>query len=159
MPRVVLAFLLSVFLVEAATAQPVIVRPDPYIARLVDRVSADTLEANIRRLASFGTRHTMAPTASDTFGIGAARRWIKSAMERYAEAGGGRMEVYFDAFLYEADERRIDRDVVLKNVVARLPGTDPADDRIFLVSGHYDSRATGIMDSLAYAPGASDDAR
>ncbi len=158
MVRVAFPVLLALFLIKPVVGQPVIVRPDPVIERLVDRVSADTLEANIRRLASFGTRHTLSSTASDTFGIGAARRWIKATMERYAAAGGGRMEVSFDAFLYEADERRIDRDVVLKNVVARLPGVDPADDRIFLVSGHYDSRATGIMDSTGYAPGASDDA-
>ncbi|GIV61483.1 MAG: aminopeptidase [Rhodothermaceae bacterium] len=141
----------------AGTAQ-VIVRPDPYITRLVEAVSPDSIEYTVRRLAAFGTRHTLSTTRSDSVGIGGARRWIRRTLERYAAAGGGRMEVTFDAFLYRADGRRIDRDVVMKNVVARLPGTDPNDDRIFIVSGHYDSRVSDIMDSTSYAPGASDDA-
>lgn len=151
-----LVFLAALFLAAPAAAQPLLQRPDPYILGLVDRVSTDSIEHNIRRLAGFGTRHTMSETASETEGIGAARRWIRRTLERYA--GGGRMEVEFDAFIVPADGRRIDRDVELKNVVARLPGTDPNDDRIFLISGHYDSRASGTMDSTSYAPGASDDA-
>ncbi len=148
---------LLVFLTEASFAQ-VIIHPDPYVAGLVEAVSADSIEANVRRLAAFGTRHTLSETDSETEGIGAARRWIRRTLERYAEAGGGRMQVAFDEFLYKADGRRIDRDVVMKNVVARLPGTDPNDDRIFLVSGHYDSRVSDIRNATDYAPGASDDA-
>ena len=157
MPRFSLLCLLLAFVLVPAQAQS-IVRADAYIQGLVEAVSADTLEANIRTLAGFGTRHTMSNTTSETQGIGAARRWIKRTLERYAEAGGGRMEVSFDTFVYEADGRRIDRDVVMKNVIARLPGTDPNDDRIFIVSGHYDSRVSSGMDSTSYAPGASDDA-
>ncbi len=140
-----------------AQAQPITARPDPYIQQLVARVSADTIEATIRKLVSFGTRHTLSPTDSDTFGIGAARRWIRATMERYAREGGGYMQVQFDSFLYRADGRRVDRDVVIKNVVATLPGTDPEDDRIFIIGGHYDSRASNAMDSLSLAPGANDD--
>ncbi|WP_029933117.1 M28 family metallopeptidase [Rhodothermus marinus] len=139
-------------------AQPVTKQPDPYIQQVLARVSADSIEANIRRLAAFGTRHTLSPTDNDTFGIGAARRWIKRTLERYATAGGGRMEVFFDRFWYGPDGRRVDRRVEIVNVIARLPGTDPEDDRIFIVSGHYDSRVSDVMDSLSYAPGASDDA-
>jgi len=68
------------------------------------------------------------------------------------------MEVFFDRFWYGPDGRRVDRRVEIVNVIARLPGTDPEDDRIFIVSGHYDSRVSDVMDSLSYAPGASDDA-
>ncbi|HET6569660.1 MAG TPA: M28 family metallopeptidase [Rhodothermales bacterium] len=144
--------------VQAAVAQPATLHPDPGIERLVATISADTIEADIRTLAGFGTRHTLSETESDTRGIGADRRWIKRTLERYARAGGGHMEVFFDTFLYPADGRRVDRDVVIKNVVARLPGTDPSDDRVFIVTGHYDSRVTDIMDSTSYAPGANDDA-
>ncbi len=147
--------LLAWWLVGPARAQ-VLVHPDTHIQALVDAVSADTIEATVRRLAAFGTRHTLSNTTSETEGIGAARRWIRRTLERYA--GGGRMQVAFDAFTYRADGRRIDRDVVLKNVLARLPGADPDDDRVFIVSGHYDSRVSDIMDSTSYAPGAVDDA-
>ncbi|SHK92674.1 M20/M25/M40 family metallo-hydrolase [Rhodothermus profundi] len=144
--------------VLSVRAQPVMHQPDPYIQQLLTRVSADSIEASIRRLAAFGTRHTLSPTDNDTFGIGAARRWIKQTFERYAAAGGGRMEVFLDRFWYGPDGRRVDRRVEIVNVIARLPGTDPQDDRIFIVSGHYDSRVRDVMDSLSYAPGASDDA-
>ncbi|CAM3382119.1 M28 family metallopeptidase [Rhodothermus bifroesti] len=139
-------------------AQPVALHPDPRIQQLLKRVSVDTIEANIRQLVAFGTRHTLSPADNDTFGIGAARRWIKRTLERYAAAGGGRMEVFLDSFWYGPDGRRVDRRVEIANVIARLPGTDPQDDRIFIVSGHYDSRSSHVMDSLSYAPGASDDA-
>ncbi|MDQ7039759.1 MAG: M20/M25/M40 family metallo-hydrolase [Rhodothermus sp.] len=142
----------------AGQTQPVTHRPDPYIQQLLARVSPDSIEANLRQLAAFGTRHTLSPADNDTFGIGAARRWIKRTLERYAAAGGGHMEVFFDRFWYGPDGRRVDRRVEIVNVIARLPGTDPADDRIFIVSGHYDSRVSDVMDSLSYAPGASDDA-
>lgn len=153
MLRSLMFFLLSLSAL-GAYAQPVTSRPDPDIQAIIDRISADTLEGMVRKLASFGTRHTMSKTTSDTEGIGAARRWMKRTLVSY----GGRLEVSFDTFLYEADNRRIDRDVVMKNVMARLPGTDPSDDRIFIVSGHYDSRASEIKDSTSAAPGASDDA-
>jgi Zn-dependent M28 family amino/carboxypeptidase len=45
----------------------------------------------------------------------------------------------------------------LGNVVAVLKGTDANDNRIFLVSGHLDSRATDVMNTTIDAPGANDD--
>lgn len=154
--RLLTSFVLLLLCVGLAplAAQPVTHRQDPAIAAYVDRVDPARIEANIRRLAGFGTRHTLSDTVSATRGIGAARRWILDAFRSY----GGRLEAGYDAFVYKADGRRIDRDVLMKNVVARLPGTDPADTRIFIVSGHYDSRASGTMDREADAPGASDDA-
>lgn len=152
------SLLLALVVCWVVQAQPVSLQPDPYIQQLLARVSADSIEATVRRLAAFGTRHTLSPTDNDTFGIGAARRWIKQTLERYAAAGGGRMEVFFDSFEYGPDGRRVDRRVEIVNVIARLPGADPEDDRIFIVSGHYDSRVQDVMDALSYAPGASDDA-
>lgn len=130
---------------------------DNQIRDMLNEVSADTLEKNIRRLAEFGTRHTLSETDSDTFGIGAARRWIKSEMDRYSNAAGGRMHVEFHRFIQEPGGRITDP-VEIVNVVATLPGTDPDDDRVFVVSGHYDSRASDVMDAESLAPGANDDA-
>ncbi|MFX7752085.1 M28 family peptidase, partial [Acinetobacter baumannii] len=56
-----------------------------------------------------------------------------------------------------ADKRRVDRDIILGNVVATLKGTDPNDNRIFLISGHLDNMRTNVMDSTLDAPGANDD--
>ena len=57
-----------------------------------------------------------------------------------------------------ADGRRVAIPINLGNVVAALRGTDTADHRIFVVSGHLDSRRINIMDSTGDAPGANDDA-
>lgn len=130
---------------------------DPDITEMLQQVSADTIEKNIRALAGFGTRHTLSETESDVFGIGASRRWIKAEFERYSEDTGRRLEVEFHSFIQEP-VNRIPETVEIVNVVATLPGVDPNDDRIFVVSGHYDSRATDIMDAESEAPGANDDA-
>jgi Zn-dependent M28 family amino/carboxypeptidase len=42
--------------------------------------------------------------------------------------------------------------------MATLKGTDPSDDRIYLISGHLDNRVSDVMNRTADAPGANDDA-
>lgn len=133
------------------------IKQDPGIKQMVDEVSDKNIEAIIRKLVSFKTRNTLSDTTSATEGIGAARNWIKSEMEKYAAASGGRMKVEFDAFTQPAGGR-IDKPTVLKNVLAILKGTDPTDTRIYVVSGHYDSRVTDVMNANAVEPGAVDDA-
>lgn len=68
------------------------------------------------------------------------------------------MSAHIDFWEQPADHRRVNRPVRMGNVLAVLKGTDPADDRVFIVSGHLDSRDTNIMDSTGAAPGANDDA-
>jgi hypothetical protein len=139
-----------------AVAQTTI-RQDTGIKQMVDEVSSQNIEAIVRKLVSFKSRNTLSDTTSKTEGIGAARNWIKSEMEKYAAASGGRMKVEFDAFTQPAGGR-IDKPTVLKNVLAILKGTDPTDTRIYIVSGHYDSRVTDVMNANAVEPGAVDDA-
>jgi hypothetical protein len=151
-----LTFLLTLFL--CGYGQPAIVKQDPFIKSMVDEVSAVNIETTIKKLVSFETRHTLSDTLSSKSGIGAARNWIKKEMESYSAASGGRLKVEFDTFTLPADGKRVKVATVMKNVLAILPGTDPADDRIFIVSGHYDSRASDVMDAKATSPGANDDA-
>ena len=125
---------------------------------MVDEISSKNIEANIRKLVTFQTRHSLSDTTSSTTGIGAARNWIKSEFERYSRESGGRLKAEFDVFTQPADGRRITIPAIMKNVLGILPGTDPLDDRVFIVSGHYDSRATDVNDSKIFAPGANDDA-
>lgn len=139
-------------------AQTVIVKQDQLIKKMVDDVSAKSIEGIVRKLVGFETRHSMSDTSSTTKGIGAARNWIKSEMERYSKESGGRLKVEFDTFTQPADGRRVTVPTVMKNVLAILPGTDPADNRVFIVSGHYDSRASDVNDAKIVAPGANDDA-
>src|SRR3954465_3676993 len=121
----------------SATAQTVI-KKDAVIAQMVDEVSATNIEANVRKLVSFRTRHSLSDTLSKTEGIGAARNWIKAEYEKYAKESGGRMTVQFDAFVQPKSDR-INQPTVLKNILAILKGTDPTDKRVYIVSGHYDS--------------------
>ena len=125
---------------------------------LLSAISAPSIEARIRKLASFRTRHTLSRTDSDTEGIGAARRWIKAELEQCSRAAGGRLRVEFDTFM-QPPARRVPQPVEIMNVVATLPGTQPqAANRIYVVSGHYDSMPSDVMDPQSEAPGADDDA-
>jgi hypothetical protein len=73
----------------------------------------------IRKLVGFGTRHTLSDTVSDTRGIGAARRWIKTEFDRISAAAGGKLEVSYQYDLVKGGEsRRIPEDTWVVNVVA-----------------------------------------
>lgn len=153
-----LSFILAIILQSPLSAQTVLQKRDPAIQAMVNDVSVQNIESIIRKLASFDTRHSLSDTTTEERGIGAARRWIKAELERYARASGGRLQVSFDPFVVEPDNRRIPYRVATKNVMARLPGKDAEDDRIFIISGHYDSRASDPLDAESRAPGANDDA-
>jgi acetylornithine deacetylase/succinyl-diaminopimelate desuccinylase-like protein len=131
---------------------------DPAIKQMVDEISAQNLESIIRKLVSFETRHSLSSTRNDKKGIGAARNWVEAEFKKYAQASGGRLTVVQDPYILEPDGRRVNRRVEMRNVMATLKGTDPADDRVLIISGHLDSRNTDIMDSTGKAPGANDDA-
>lgn len=131
---------------------------DSQMYTIIDSVSADRLESDIRTLAGFGTRHTMSDTTSDTRGIGAARRWIKQEFERISAQCGGCLEVHEQRTLVEGDpDSRIDEDTWVVNVYAVLRGnTHP--NRYVMMSGDIDSRASNIMNDTIDAPGANDNA-
>src|SRR5581483_10408202 len=133
------------------------IKQDAAIRQMVDEVSAKNIEAIIRKLVSFKTRHTLSDTTSKITGIGAARNWIKSEYEKYAAESHGRMTVQFDTSTQPKGER-VAKPVLVKNVLAILKGTDPKDKRIYIVSGHYDSRKSDLMDPEGDEPGANDDA-
>jgi len=128
------------------------------IPAIVREISAARIEHSIRKLAAFETRHTLSETDSERRGIGAARRWIKAQLDRCSEAAGGRLKVAYDEFVAEPG-RRIPKAATLVNVVATLVGAQAESrDRIYVVSGHYDSIASDLMDAASAAPGANDDA-
>jgi Zn-dependent M28 family amino/carboxypeptidase len=135
---------------------------DSRISAALQQVSAERIRANIEKLASFGTRLTLSaqdPAAiAAGRGIGAAREWIKSEFERYAKDCGGCLEVKTDSFTEPAGDR-IPQPTEITNVYAVLKGTDAENTkRIVLVTGHYDSRPSDVLDVKADAPGANDDA-
>src|SRR5258706_3701757 len=131
---------------------------DPEIARLVRDVSQARLEAYVRTLAGFGTRHSLSAADDPVRGVGAARRWIKETLDRCAAESGARLKVEFDEFVQDATPR-IPKAVPIVNVVATLDGVDAqAKARTLVVSGHYDSMCGNVMNAACDAPGANDDA-
>lgn len=151
-----LSALALALLAVSAQAQPQPIPVDDLKAMLAE-VSPARIEARIRRLVSFGTRHTLSDIASDTRGIGAARRWITAELSACAKAGGGRLQVEEQSFIEPAGTR-MPQATELVNVVATLPGRGAGKGRTLVVSGHYDSRNSDVMDALGESPGANDDA-
>lgn len=131
---------------------------DPKISPVLDEISVDSIESSIRTLANFHTRHTTSDTTSDSTGIGAARRWIYGKFQQYSQASGNRLRVSYESYL-ETEHARIDEPTRIVNIVGVLPGTQlESKERKYVVSGHYDSRVSDVMDDTSYAPGANDDA-
>jgi Peptidase family M28 len=134
---------------------------DPQIAGALRQISAQRIQANIEKLVSFGTRSTISAQDPASIaagrGIGAAREWIKSELERYSKDCGGCLEVKTDSFTQEPAER-IPKATEITNVHAVLKGTDAENaKRIVLVTGHYDSRNSDTFNVSDDAPGANDD--
>ena len=146
------------FLLFAYTSQAqTIIQRDAEIDAMVKEISADSMKSYITRMVSFGTRNTLSSTTDKKRGIGAAREWVVQKFNEFAKASNGRMTAYVDTITLQPDKRRVDVATSLGNAMAILKGTDPADDRIYLISGHLDSRVTDVLNRTADAPGANDD--
>ena len=151
-----LFFVILLFCSQSITAQDLTIDPEMY--DIINDVSADRLESDIRTLAGFGTRHTMSDTTSSTRGIGAARRWIKQEFEKISEACGGCLDVREQRTLVEGDpDSRIYEDTYVVNIYAVLKGTDYP-NKYVIMSGDIDSRASDIRNYEIDAPGANDNA-
>ncbi|MEE8398624.1 MAG: M28 family peptidase [Desulfobacterales bacterium] len=131
---------------------------NPKLYDIVAAASAERIEADIRKLAGFGTRNTFSDTRSDTRGIGAARRWIKAEFEQISKDCGDCLEVSFQRNLVKAKgNRRIPQDTWVVNVVAIQRGSRYP-NRHLIMSGDIDSRASDGADAVTDAPGANDNA-
>ncbi|MFZ4627880.1 MAG: M20/M25/M40 family metallo-hydrolase [Blastocatellia bacterium] len=133
-------------------------RQHPQIQKIIGEISTPRIEASMRKLVGFGTRHTLSSPEDPVRGIGAARRWIREELERVRQDSAGRLVVEEDAFL-QPPTARVKEAVRIVNLVATLPGSQPASkDRIVVVAAHYDSICFPYEDAECDAPGASDDA-
>ncbi|GAA3761443.1 M20/M25/M40 family metallo-hydrolase [Plantactinospora mayteni] len=130
--------------------------PDRELRKLLREIDQRRIEAIVRRLAEFGTRHTLSSQDDPARGIGAARDWIYEQLRGYAARSDGRMTVELQSYIQEPASR-IPVPTRITNVVATLRG-ETSPERIYVVTGHYDSRCTDVMDATSDAPGADDDA-
>ena len=119
--------------------------------------SANRIEKDIKTLVNFGTRHTLSDTISKTKGIGAARRWVKSAFEEVSKNCNNCLEVSYLGDIVVADGRRILKDTKAVNVLAIQRGTKYPNHYV-MMSGDIDSRVSDANNFTSDSPGANDNA-
>ena len=151
-----LILLLCLFVFSgSAVSQKPREKPDPEIAKMVKEVSAKNIEATIRKLVSFSTRSTLSDQNDPKRGIGAARDWIYGEFQKISSDCGNCLTVEKQSFL-QPKANRVPEPTTLTNVVATLKGTtDP--DRVYVISGHYDTMCSSPTNGTCDAPGANDD--
>ena len=154
MKRMLICGLMAMLLTTQTT------RSEPALAdmrhALAAAASAERIQRDIEKLVSFGTRHTLSETESDTRGIGAARRWVEREFRNISRDCGGCLEVFTVGDVISG-ERRIPEPTEVVNVVALQRGTlDP--DRMVLMAGDIDSRVSDPLNGRSDSPGANDNA-
>ena len=144
---------LIIFCISKSTAQN-----KDALYDIIENTSSAKLEENIRILANFGTRHTLSDTLSETRGIGAARRWIKSEFESISKNCGNCLDVFYQKnYFTPKDGDRIVKPVWINNVLAIQRGkTYP--NRFIIMSGDIDSRISDPTNYTDDSPGANDNA-
>src|SRR6266851_10171861 len=144
---------------EPAQRKPqpkLLARPAGVVAR--QAVDEKSMRALIGKLVACGTRLTLSSWTDSKRGIGCGRDAIVARLNEIAKDSGGQLQVVVDKF-ESTSERTSGKPMPLENVYAVLPGSDPRLAKtIFIVSGHFDSRPSNVMDPNADAPGADDDA-
>ncbi|MHB0754938.1 M28 family peptidase [Polaribacter sp. M15] len=131
---------------------------DQKIYDIINAVSEDRIKADVKTLTEFGTRNTFSDTISDTRGIGAARRWIKSEFDKISNTCNNCLNVFYQKDLVTKEMgKRVPHDAYVVNVVAIQKGTKYP-NKYIIMSGDIDSRASNTMDFKTDAPGANDNA-
>ena len=131
---------------------------DQKIYNIINNVSADRIKKDIKTLTEFGTRNTFSDTISNTRGIGAARRWIKSEFETISKDCNNCINVFYQKDLVtKKSNNRVPHDAWIVNVVAVQKGTKYP-NRYIIMSGDIDSRNSSGSDFTNDAPGANDNA-
>jgi Peptidase family M28 len=132
----------------------------PRPARAVSRQSVDTksMRALVDELVACGTRLSLSSWTDPKRGAGCGRDHIVARFNAIAKDSGGKLQIVVDKFTAKS-QRTPEQGAPMENVYAILPATDSKLAKtVFLVSGHFDSRASDVMDPNAEAPGADDDA-
>ncbi|QSE98165.1 M28 family metallopeptidase [Fulvivirga lutea] len=146
--------LVLLFLSSSLFAQ----QTDSRIYDIIEAVSVERIEHDIRKLVSFGTRHSLSDTVSDIRGIGAARRWIKSEFAKISKDCNKCLEVSYLRNIVKGDpDTRIPKDTEIVSVMTVQRGTKYP-NRYIIMSGDIDSRVSDPLDGTSDSPGANDNA-
>jgi hypothetical protein len=131
---------------------------DPEVTAILGGISAERIQRSIFVLASTHTRHSLSDPLPSGDGIGSAAAWIRGQLDQAAAGSAGRLKVEPDTFDQPPVPPQVPAPVQLTNLIATLPGTDPASaGRFLVISAHYDSCGSDLLDAAAAAPGADDD--
>jgi hypothetical protein len=136
-------------LLAALLAAPLAAQTHP-----ADQVSEERLKADVEKLVSFGTRHTLSAQDDPERGIGAAVDWALGEFRRIGAGCGGCLEVL--AVGETVTGSRIPAPTLVRNAVAIQRGAERPNE-VVIVQGHIDSRVSDVMDAISDAPGANDD--
>ena len=147
----------ALFFISVQSFTQTIIQKDAEIETMVSEVNKDSLQSYIKKLVAFGTRNTLSTQTNPNRGIGASRNWVLNKFNSFAKNSDGRMTAFIDTSTLFPNGKRIDSITLLGNVMAVLKGTDSANKRIFIISGHLDNMRTNVMDRINDAPGANDD--
>src|SRR6266571_8568208 len=130
--------------------------PDPALVAMLLKVDPARIRATVLRLTQFGTRHTASSQTDPVRGIGAATAWVFEQMQAIAATSSGRMTAQEQTFVQPVSSR-IPVPTTITNVIATLQG-NASPERLYVVTGHLDSRVTDVLNFTSDAPGADDDA-
>src|SRR6202165_3239410 len=145
-------------------AEPAQGKPQPkLLARAAGGVARQAVDEKSRRgligkLVVCGTRLTLSSWEDPKRGIGCGRDVIVARFNEIAKDSNGKLQVVVDKF-ESTSERTSSKPIPLENVYAILPGSDQKMAKtIFIVSGHFDSWPSDVMDPKADGPGADEHA-
>ncbi|SUZ92012.1 uncharacterized protein METZ01_LOCUS44866 [marine metagenome] len=124
---------------------------------IIGEVSSERIKKDVKKLASFGTRHTLSDTLSEKRGIGAARRWIKYTFNEISKECDNCLEISYQKNYFSKNKRRLIKDVWINNVVAIQRGSKYP-NRYIIMSGDIDSRVSDPNNYTSDSPGANDNA-
>ena len=124
---------------------------------IIGEVSSERIKKDVKKLASFGTRHTLSDTLSEKRGIGAARRWIKYTFNEISKECDNCLEISYQKNYFSKNKRRLVKDVWINNVVAIQRGSKYP-NRYIIMSGDIDSRVSDPNNYTSDSPGANDNA-
>ena len=149
---------------QSDPAEPPQAHPNPKLlprpAKRVARAEVDekSMRALIEQLVSCGTRHSLSSWSDSARGVGCARDHILARLHQIDKESGNKLRIVDDKF-ETASPRTVNKPVPMENIYAILAGSDPVLSKtVYIVSGHFDSRASDVMDPDLDAPGADDDA-
>jgi hypothetical protein len=136
---------------------PVVV-PEPKNTIAHAEIDEAGMHKLVESLVACKTRHTLSSWTDPARGVGCGRDAVVARMNEIAVASGGKLQVVVDPFEATA-HRTHDMPAHLENVYGILPGSDESLSKtLFIVSGHFDSIPSDVMNPELDAPGADDDA-